>query len=99
MIKVQIILGQGRPPPILNAGASSPKCASERKGTLLGDFKGEKQFGEISRLKEGEEVTEIEPDDGGWTLVRTSKGEKGKAPTNYIEWETKGDSYLALTSA
>jgi len=36
-------------------------------------------------VKEGEEVTEITPDEDGWTLVRTNK-DKGKVPTSYIDW-------------
>ena len=71
-----------------------PKSVSspERKGIVLYDFKGDKQFGEISKLKVGEEVTEVRPpDDEGWSLVQKSKGSQGKAPTNYIEWKPQGD--------
>ena len=42
-------------------------------------------------MTEGEEVTEVTPDDEGWSLVKTSKGAEGKAPTSYIEWKPQGD--------
>ena len=47
----------------------------------------------MSKMKAGEEVTEIEPDDEGWTLVRTSRGLEGLAPTDYIEWKVIGNCY------
>ena len=67
----------------------------ERKGKALADFRGDKTVGELSKLRAEDEVTEIEPDDGGWTVVRTSRGSEGRAPTNYIQW--KGDCYLVTT--
>ena len=81
---------ESRPPPPPPAWAR-PVSSPQRKGTVLYDYKGDKQFGEISRLKEGEEVTEVTPDDEGWSLVKTSKGAEGKAPTSYIEWKPQGD--------
>ena len=89
-----LILGS-RPPPLPPAGATriKPVSSPERKGTVLYYFKGDKQCGEISRLKAGEEVTEVTPDDEGWTLVKTSRGALGNAPSTYIEWKPQSPGW------
>merc|ERR1719158_1468695 len=76
------------PPPL--PGSAGSKFSPERKGKAVADFRGDKTVGELSKLRAGDEVTEIKPDDGGWTLVRTSRGSEGRAPTNYIQWKAKG---------
>ena len=57
---------------------------------MLYDFIGDKKLGQVSYLRRGEEVMEVTPDNGGWTLVKTSKGSQGNAPTSYIEWQIQG---------
>ena len=31
-----------------------------------------------------EEVTEVEPDNGGWTIVRREDGSEGNVPSDYL---------------
>ena len=43
----------------------------QRKGVLQCAFEGDPFYGELARLSEGEEVTEVKPDEEGWSLVET----------------------------
>ena len=90
----RVILGSRPPPPPRPKSASSP----ERKGTVLYDLKGVQEHGDDLKLKFGEEVSEVTPDDNGLTLVKTSKGVQGKVPTDSIQWKTKGDCQLVLSN-
>jgi len=83
---------KGPPPkPIttpLKATKKPPRrSADQRKGIVQEDFDGDQGDGEIE-VKEGQEVTEITPDKDGWTVVKAN-GDKGKVPTDFIEWTPK----------
>ena len=64
----------------------------QRKGVLQCAFEGDPFYGELARLSEGEEVTEVKPDEEGWTLVETSDGTKGKVPTDHVSWSQPGEN-------
>ena len=40
-------------------------------------------FGHLS-IKEDEEIVEVKPDKGGWTVVKNAKAEEGAVPTNCL---------------
>ena len=44
-------------------------------------------------LDEGDEVTEVKLDKGGWTTVRATSGSEGKAPTSYVHWISEGKGF------
>ena len=78
--------GSKRPPDVPKAKKAPPARPVDcRKGVAEYDFDGDRDDGEVD-LREGEEVTEIKPDKDGWTVVRNTRGEKGKVPSNYINW-------------
>ena len=63
----------------------------QRKGVLQYAFEGYPQYGEVSRISAGEEVTEVKPAEEDWTIVETPDGTIGKVPTNFISWKTPGE--------
>ena len=86
--------GSKRPPDVPKAKKPPPARPSDcRKGFAEYDFDGDREDGEVD-LREGEEVTEMKPDKDGWTVVKNTRGEKGKVPSNYINWSVaKGKHY------
>merc|ERR1712013_261580 len=78
--------GSKRPPDVPKAKKPPPARPSDcRKGFAEYDFDGDREDGEVD-LREGEEVTEMKPDKDGWTVVKNTRGEKGKVPSNYVNW-------------
>jgi len=72
-------------PSILKTNKVPPSLlANQRTGIFKQDFYGDRDDGEID-VKEGDEVTELKPNEDGWTVVRAN-GKNGKVPTEYIEW-------------
>lgn len=63
--------------------AIKKKFSNEQRGEMKYAYQANGE-GEVS-VEEDSEVIIIEPDDGGWTLIRTVHGESGLVPTAYIE--------------
>ena len=72
-----------------------------RKGIVLYPFAGDEEDGEVASLEEGDQVTELKPNSGGWTTIQTTSGCKGKAPTSYLHWTvpTKGRRFRFSSSS
>lgn len=70
------------PPPTTYNAEPETEVSNEQRGRMLYAFSGTGP-GEIS-VTEGQEVTIIESDDGGWTKVR-HRSEEGLVPTSYME--------------
>lgn len=52
---------------------------------MLYPFTGAKEDNELKGMVGGDRVVEVVPNQGGWTVVRSARGE-GKVPTSYVTW-------------
>ncbi|ERF76927.1 hypothetical protein EPUS_02639 [Endocarpon pusillum Z07020] len=76
------------PPPAAYVSAPPPEPTSSdgpsrARGKMIYSYEARDE-GELS-VKEGKDVTIIEPDDGGWTKIKAGLGQEGLVPTAYIE--------------
>merc|ERR1719429_395221 len=69
----------GKPPPSVPKTTKAPPAppTPSRKGVVLYHFSGDEEDGEIPCIEEGDEVTEVKPDKGGWTLFALLLERKG----------------------
>jgi len=78
--------GSKRPPDVPKTKKAPPaRPVAGRKGVAEFEFDGDRDDGEVD-LREGDEVTEIKADKDGWTVVKNTRGKKGKVPSNFINW-------------
>lgn len=75
------------PPPAAYVSAPPPELSLKRtsraRGRMLYAYEARDE-GELS-VKEGKEITIVEPDDGGWTRIKAGLGKEGLVPTSYLE--------------